>query len=121
VAFKSSLASLTVAATVLPPSLSCTRNKTKPWGLTGKEGTGDGAVRPPGWEHLGKAGRWRRVVQGGVSHASGLVWAKVVSPFRRMYCEASYKAEDAEIFLLPSNRGRGILMQGFCFLFPEGP
>lgn len=67
-AFKSSLASMALTATALPPSLSCARNKTKPWVLAGKgEGTGDGAVCPSGWEHLGRTGRWRRVVQGGVS------------------------------------------------------
>lgn len=46
---------------------------------------------------------------------------KVADPFRGMCREASCKAEDPEIFLLPSNTGRGILMKGVCFLFPEGP
>lgn len=59
-------------------------------------------------------------MQGGVSYASGLVWAKVAEPYREMYHEASCKAEDPAIFLLPSNTGREILMQVFCFLFPEG-
>lgn len=31
------------------------------------------------------------------------------------------KLKTQRFFLLRSNTGRGILMQGFCFLFPGGP
>lgn len=57
-AFKSSLASVALTATALPPSLSHTRNRAKPWVLAGKEeDTGDGAVCPSGRKHLVGAGR----------------------------------------------------------------
>lgn len=41
--------------------------------------------------------------------------------FRGLCHEAPCKAEDSEMFLVPQNTGRGILMQGLSFLFPAEP